>query len=255
MRVNTGGKNGHFRVSAIVKWKTVDGNPWPLHLHIEGTAKPILATHPGLIQFTHDEVSARSTKELLVFNALDVDWSTLRVEFDPPYAKIIKTELHSDHAKLFLSPCPPSDSVDFSATLNVTANLADANRGVERCAISVPVQGTQSIDVQVSPRVVFANWSRELNKGTARFFLRGLRPEGGSAVSAVACDGFRAAWVAKDLSSAHESGYRTVQIELSLSEPEDPSFDSTQARRVRVGFERGPSVEVPVYLVAQQERS
>ena len=118
-----------------------------------------------------------------------------------------------------------------------------------------PVQGTQSIDVQVSPRVVFANSSRELNQGTARFFLRGLGPEGGSAVSAVACDGFRAAWVAKSSSITHESGYRTIQIELSLSEPEDPSFDSTQVRRVRVGFERGPSVEVPVYLVAQQERS
>ena len=52
-------KNGHFRVSAIVKWKTVDGNPWPLHLHIEGTAKPILATRPGLIQFTRDEVASR----------------------------------------------------------------------------------------------------------------------------------------------------------------------------------------------------
>ena len=255
MRVNTGGKSGRFRVGALIKWRTDNGDSWPINLNLEGTAKTILAAQPGLVQFSRVEVAERTIKELLVFNSFDVDWSTLNVQIEPPYAELVEAKVHADHATLFVRPCPPSEVVDFSATLRFTADLAVANCGVRNCAISVPIQGSQSIDVQVSPRVVFASWSREFKKGTARFFVRGLASAEPTSVSSISCDGFRAAWATKDISSPSATGYRTIQVELSLSQPDDPSFDSTQARCVRIGFAGGRSLEVPVYLVAYQERS
>jgi hypothetical protein len=246
---------GRFHVGALINWRTDEGNSWPVNLYLEGTAKTILAAQPGLVHFSRDEVTERTIKELLVFNSFGVDWSTWKVHIDPPYAELVETEFHADHAKLVLRPCPPSESVDFSATLRFTADLAVANVGVKNCAISVPIQGSQSIDVQISPRVVFASWSPEFKKGTARFFVRGLAPAEPSSVSSISCDGFRAAWAAKDIASTSATGHRTIQVELSLSEPEDPSFDSTQARCVRIGFAGGRTIEVPVYLVAHQERS
>ena len=230
MRVNTDGKDGRFRVGALIKWRTDNGDSWPMNLRLEGTAKTILAAQPGLVRFSRAEVAERTVKELLVFNSFGVDWPTLNVQIEPPYAELIETEYHSDHAKLLLRPCPPSDVVDFSATLRFTVDLTATSRGVKNCSISVPIQGSQAIDVQVSPRVVFANWSRESKTGTARFFLRGIASSQPASVSDISCNGFRAAWATKDIASASATGYRTIQVELSLSDPDDPCFDSTQSR-------------------------
>jgi hypothetical protein len=255
MRVNTSGKSGRFRVGAVIKWRTDSGDSWPINLYLAGTAKAILTTQPSLVQFSRVEVADRTIKELLVFNSFDVDWSTLNVQIEPPYAELVEAKVHSDHATLFVRPCPPSEMVDFSTTLRFTADLAVAKSGVRNCAISVPIQGSQSIDIQVSPRVVFASWSREFKTGTARFFVRGLASAEPASVSSISCDGFRAAWATKDISSPRATDCRTIQVELSLSEPDDPAFDSTKSRCVRIGFAGGRSLEVPVYVVAHQERS
>ena len=255
MQVNTAGKNGRFRVGGLIRWRAADGGSWPVNLYIEGTAKTILASQPGLVQFSAADVAEQSTKELLVFHSRDVNWSTMNVQIDPPYAAVVEKSVRSDHMRLLLRPCPPADASDFSATLQLTAELAEAEADVTRSSLAVLVQGSQSLDVHVSPRAVFANWSRAFNSGRTRFLVRGLASTAAAPISLVSCDGFRTQWVAKDISALNSTGYRTMQIELSLSHPDDPEFDLTQARRVRIALAGGQSLEVPVYFVIQQERS
>ena len=48
---------------------------------------------------------------------------------------------------------------------------------------------------------------------------------------------------------------RILQVDLTLSEPVDPGFDATQARRVRIAFASGQAVDVPVYFVPHHARS
>ena len=255
MHVDTAGKRGRFRVGGLIRWRTDDGRAWPVNLSLDGTAKTILAAEPGIVQFSPADVAEQRTKEVLVFNSLDVDWSTLNVHIEPPYVELLETTVDADHAKLVLRPCPPSEVVDFSATLRFSADLAAVKGGVRNCAIDVPLQGSRHIDLQVLPRVVFASWSRDVKKGTARFLVRGLDSLTPTSISSISCDGLRAAWATKDISSTNTSGYRTLQVELNLSEPDDPAFDSTQVQSIRIAFVGGRSLEVLIHLVTQQERS
>ncbi len=255
MRVDTSGKHGRFRVGGLIRWRTDNGEPWPVNLYIEGTATTILASKPGLIRFPACDATEQSTKELLVFNSQDVDWSTLNVQIDPPYAALVEKSIYSDHLRLLLRPCPPTDLSDFSATLRLSADLQDAQGDIKRCALAVPVQGSQRVRLHVSPRVVFGNWSQELRKGTARFLVRGIPSAGSESISSISCDGFRASWAATDVSTLDATAHHTLQVELSLFDPHDPAFDPKQARRVRIALAGGHSLEVSIYFVAQQERS
>jgi hypothetical protein len=224
-------------------------------MYIDGTATTILAAQPGLVQFSAADVAEKRTRELKVFNSLDVDWSTLRVHIEPASAKLVDTDVRADHVRVLLRPCPPPGVIDFTARVQLDVDLAAPNAGVKHCAVAVAVQGSQHVDVQVAPRIVFGSWSPDTNKGTARFMVRGLTSATSAAISSISCDGFRAAWITKDVSPRKMAPYRTLQIELNLSEPEAPLFDLSVARRVEVVLSTGESLEVPVYLVAQQERS
>ena len=255
LRVDTNGKSGRFRVGGLIRWRAENSESWPMNLYLEGNAKTLLASQPGLVQFSPDEVAEGTAKELLIFNAFEVDWATLHIEIDPPNVEVLETKIHDDHVKLLLRARPLAEHVDFSASLKLTATLAAASGAVKNCAIAVPLQGSQTIDLQVSPRVVFASWSPELQKGTARFLVRGPASESLASISSISCEGLRAAWTTTAFVSLNRTGYNTLQVELRLTEPDDPAFDSRQARRVRIVFAGGRSVEVPVYLVAQQARS
>lgn len=255
MRVDTTGKNGPFRVGGLIQWRTDDGEAWPLNLYLEGIAKTILATQPGLIQFSADDVTGQNCKELRVFNSLDVDWSTMCVDIAPAYAEVVKKTIHEDHVTLLLRPCRPEGVLDFSARLQLTADLMNKDGPVTHCAVAVPLQGVQRIDLQVSPRVVFARWSPDAKKATARFLVRRLASGAADSISSISCDGFRTTWATKDLPVENATAYHTFQIEVNLSDPVDPSFAVTLARHVRIAFSGGRSVEVPVYFVAHQERS
>ena len=174
LRVDTNGKSGRFRVGGVIRWRAENSESWPVNLYLEGNAKTLLASQPGLVQFSPGEVADGTIKELLIFNSFDIDWTTLHVEIDPPNAQVVETTIHDDHVRLLLRARLPAEQVDFSATLRLTATLAIANGAVKNCAIVVPLQGSQNIDLQVSPRVVFASWSLESKRGTARFLVRGL---------------------------------------------------------------------------------
>ena len=255
MRVNTTGKSGHFRVGGLIRWRAENGESWPVNLYIEGKATTILASQPGIVRFSQTDVAERSIKELLVFNSRDVDWSTSNVQIDPPYVSIVEKSVRSDHIRLLLSASPPSDAPDFSATLQLTAELAEAEGDATRCSLAVPLQGSQNVDVHVSPRVAFANWSREFNKGETRFLVRGLASTSSASVSSISCDGFRSVWAAKDISPLTSTVHRTIQIELDLTNPDNPDFDLTQPRIVRIALAGGRSLEVPVYFVVNQQGS
>ncbi len=221
-----------------------------------GPPKAVLVAEPGLIQFSPTEVSAEhNTKEISVFNSQAINWSTLYVHIKPPCADIIETAVHPDHVKLTLRANPSSEEADFSAILRLTADLETAEPGAKTCSLSIPVQGSQHIDIQVLPRVVFASWSRDEQKGAAHFLVRGLKPELSSSISSISCDGFRAAWESKDVLMQNPDESRILQVDLTLSEPVDPGFDATQARRVRIAFASGQAVDVPVYFVPHQARS
>lgn len=255
MRVDTTGKSGRFRVGGVIRWRLENGESWPVNLRIEGIAKTILASQPGIVRFSATDVANKSTKELLVFNSREVDWSTLNVQIDSPYATLVESSVHSDHLRLLLRACPPADVSDFSATLRVTANLTEAHGDITHCALAVPVQASQRIGVHVSPRVVFANWSRKFNKGTTRFLVRELTSASPELIASISCDGFRVTWAAKNISPPRATPHHTLQVELGLSSPDDPAFDLTQAGPIHVRLASGRTIEVPVYFVAPQDRS
>jgi len=254
LRVDTAGKSGRFRAGGLIRWRTENSKSQQVNVSLEGLAKNLLDSQPGLVQFSADDVAQGRSKELLVFNSFDVDWATLNVNIDPPNAEILETTIQDDHVKLLLRARPSSEHTDFAATLRLTAELKQAVGDVTNCAIAVPVHGTQRIDLQVSPHVLFATWSPESNQGNARFLLRGPAPNLTASISSITCDGLRAAWTATEFASLNQLSSSTLQVELSLTEPEDP-FELHQARRVRIDFVGGRSLEVPVYLVARPVRS
>lgn len=255
MRVDTTGKSGRFRVGGLIRWHAEGGESWPVNLYLEGIAKKILATQPGLVRFSANDVREQKTKDVSIFNSLQVDWSTLNVQVEPPYVQVVEKSVQGDHITLSLQAQPPSGVIDFSTTLRLTANLGLAQGDVKTCSIGVPIQGSQAVDVQVSPRVVFASWSQDQRKGSARFMVWGPASDVPSTIASISCDGFRAAWKSTEVAHAKEPAYRTLQVDLDLSEPADASIDTTKARNVRIALERGQSFEVPLYIVAHQERS
>ena len=255
VRVDTSGKNGPFRVGGVIRWRTDDGESWPVNMYLEGTAKSILVAQPGLVQFSPAEVQARATKELVVFTSDEIDSATLCVDIEPPYAVVVEQSVQSDQIRLSVRPSPPPDMQSFSAILRCTAATAEEHDGVAHCQIAVPMQGSQDVGVHVVPRVVFANWSREFQSGTTRFLVRGLSAAAAESISAIYCDGLSASWAAKEISPANAASRGTLQVEVNLSNPVDPAIDVTQVRHVRIDFKSNQSVEVPVRFVIQHERS
>ena len=133
MRVNTTGKNGRFRVGGLIRWRTDDGESWPVNLYLEGIAKAVLVAEPGLIQFSPIDIAEQKPKEISVFNSQAINWSTLYVHVKPPCADIIETAIYPDHLKLKLRANPSTEETDFSAILRLTADLETAEPGAKTC--------------------------------------------------------------------------------------------------------------------------
>jgi hypothetical protein len=244
MRVDTTGKSGRMRVGGTILWRN-NGKSWPVNLYLEGIANTILTTNPGIVQFSPEDASNKNCKELRVSNSVSVDWSSLCIDIEPPYAEVVQRAVHADYVSLFLRPCAPADALDFSATVQIAVDLSG---GTKRAAVSVPLQGRQHVDVQVSPRVVFASWSPNTNRAVANFLLRHLGSDGTRTISSISCDGFATTWESKDIGGAPTS-YRTLRIEMRLAKVSEASLDAGLSRRARVAFSDGQSVEVPLYLV------
>ena len=252
MTVNTHGKHGHFRVGGLVRWKSEAGKPWPVQVFLEGAATGVLTARPGLVQFSREEVAAKSVKDISIYNGVEIDWSQTHFQVDPPYAELVEQKVFADHIRLSLKPCPPTDVVEFSATLHCGATLAPADHGVEQSVLAIPVQGVQAVDLQVMPRAVFGSWSAESKKATARFLVRGRTVGSATDIHAISCDGFEAAWVAREVESSAATEYRTQQIELSLSELSQTASKPSQSRTMHIAFVDGQSLKVPIYLVTHQ---
>ncbi len=254
LRVDTTGKRGPFRVGGVVRWQLEGGDAWPVAVRIEGNATTILTSQPAVVDFSESDIAACSKQELLILSTHEVNWSTLNVQINPPYATVVEKSVEPGRLRLILQACPPVDVPEFSATLQLRAELAELNSGVTRCAVSVPLQASQKVGVHISPRVVFAKWSRELNRGTTQFLVHGLTHASPELISSISCDGLRVNWAASKVSQKDATSHGILQVRLDLASMENRAFNIEQARPMSVHFKSGKVLDVPVYLIAPKDR-